>query len=139
MSNTSFCFGTRFCCLSHHRVNNKCNRVKGRRWICLIYALYNFLCNNMLRVFRSNHHCSWRFHKFHRKTLVLESLFKICRPADLFQVCLSLYPIIHINYVKSYCLYKHFYGFSEIDLWKRRKKPPFISQQTSIYMGHRHF
>ena len=44
------------------------------RW--LIYALHTFLCNNMLHVFRSNHHCSWKFHKFYRKTAVLESLFK---------------------------------------------------------------
>ena len=29
----------------------------------------------MLHVFRSNNHCSWKFHKFHRKTPVLESLF----------------------------------------------------------------
>ena len=30
----------------------------------------------MLRVFRSNHHCSWKFYKLHRKTPVLESLCK---------------------------------------------------------------
>ena len=34
-----------------------------------------FLHNDILYVFRSNHHCSWKFHKFHRKTSVLESLF----------------------------------------------------------------
>ena len=43
------------------------------RW--LIYALRNFLSRNMLRVSRSNHHCSRQLHKFHRKTPVLESLF----------------------------------------------------------------
>ena len=53
----------------HHRVNNKCNRVKGWRWRWLIYAQHNFLLhNNMLRVFRSSHHCSWKLHKFHKKT-----------------------------------------------------------------------
>ena len=63
--------------MSHHWVNNKCNRVKGRRWRWLIYALCNsLLCNDMLRVFRINYHCSWKFNKFHRKTPVLESLFK---------------------------------------------------------------
>ena len=35
--------------MCHHRVNNKCNRVKGRRWKWLIYALRNFLlCNNII-------------------------------------------------------------------------------------------
>ena len=34
----------------------------------------------------------------------------------LFHVCFSLYPIIHVNYIKSYCLHKHFYGISESDL-----------------------
>ena len=62
---------------SRHRVNNTCNRVKGQRWRLLIYAIHNFLLRNMLHVFRSNHHCSWKFHKFHRKTLVLESLFSL--------------------------------------------------------------
>ena len=28
--------------MSHHRVNNKCNRVKGQHWRWLIYALHNF-------------------------------------------------------------------------------------------------
>ena len=32
--------------MSHHRVNNKPNRVKGRRWRWLIYALRNFLLRN---------------------------------------------------------------------------------------------
>ena len=60
--------------MSHHWVNSKCNRVKGQHWRWLIYA-HITLCNNMLHVFRSNHHCSWKFQKFHRKTPVLESLF----------------------------------------------------------------
>ena len=89
MSNTSFHFRHTFllptrssqsnvtsclCLMSHHRVNNKCNRIKGRRWRWLFYALRNFLLrNNMFRVFKSNRHCSWKFRKFHRKTPVLES------------------------------------------------------------------
>ena len=36
------------------------------------YMIFHYI---MLLVFRSNHHCFWKFHKFHRKTLVLESLF----------------------------------------------------------------
>ena len=58
--------------MSHHWVNNKCNWVKRQCW--QIYALCNFLLY-ILRVFRSNHNCSWKFHKFHWKTPVLESLF----------------------------------------------------------------
>ena len=94
-----------------------------------------FLLHNMLCVFRSKHHCSWKFHKFHRKTPVLESLLKSYRPADLFHVGFSLYPIIHVNYVKSYCLFKHFYGFSEIGLWKCwRKKNFHFTTNISIYI-----
>ena len=56
-----------------HWVNNKCNRVKGRCWIQLVYALHIFYYITMLCVFKSNHHCSRMFLKFHRKTPVLES------------------------------------------------------------------
>ena len=56
--------------MSHHWDNNKCNRVKGQHWRWLIYALCNFLLH-MLHVFRINHHHSWKFHKFYRKTPVL--------------------------------------------------------------------
>ena len=62
---------------SHHWINNKCNRVKGWCWRWLIYAQRNFLLHNMSHVSRSNHHCSWKFHKFHRKIPVLESLFSL--------------------------------------------------------------
>ena len=45
--------------MSHHQINNKCNRVKGQYWRWLIYALLNFLWpNNVLHDFRRNHHCS---------------------------------------------------------------------------------
>ena len=48
--------------MSHHWVNNKCDRVKRWHWKRLIYALRDFLWhNNMLCVFRTNHHCSWSF------------------------------------------------------------------------------
>ena len=40
----------------------------------MAYVIFDFVL--MLHVFRSNHHCSdWKFHKFHRKTPVLGSLF----------------------------------------------------------------
>ena len=64
--------------MSHHWINNKCNRVKRKalKIYALIYALHNFLLYiNTLPVFRSNHQGSWKFHKFHRKTPMLESLF----------------------------------------------------------------
>ena len=114
MSNTSFCFWhmfllspcssqshtTCFSLMSNNRVNNKYYRVKGQLWRLLIYALHNFLLHNMLHVFRSNHHCSWKFHKFHRKHLCLSVLKKLqtCRPV---LCCFFLYMIIHV-YVKSY-------------------------------------
>ena len=124
MSNTSFHFRHTFllptrssqsnvtsclCLMSHHRVNNKCNRIKGRRWRWLFYALRNFLLrNNMFRVFKSNRHCSWKFRKFHRKTPVLESLF----------------------FLKMMKLYKDI-----CSAWINQKveKKTFVSQQTSIY------
>ena len=83
---------TRFCCLlvplniTPHHARVSCliigltinATVKWRRWRWLIYAPGNFLvCRNMLRVFRSNHHCSLKFHKFHRKTLGVDSLFSL--------------------------------------------------------------
>ena len=36
---------------------------------------YELWLHNMFHVFRSNHHCSWKFHKFQRKAPVLESVF----------------------------------------------------------------
>ena len=63
--------------MSNHQVNNKCNRVKGRHWRWLIYTLRNFYSIITSHIFGSNHHSSWKFHKFHRKTPVLESLFSL--------------------------------------------------------------
>ena len=62
--------------MSHHRVKNKSKIVKEQHWRWLIYALRNFLLrNNMLRVFRSKHPCSWKFNEFHMEAPVLECLF----------------------------------------------------------------
>ena len=56
------------------------------------------------------------------KHLCWSQLFKklqTCRPIS----CLFFsIPIVHVNYVKCYCLHKHFYGFLEIDLRKLWKK-----------------
>ena len=127
MSNMSFCFRHCFCCplvplkvMQHVQVSyliigltinaiSVTITVKGWHWRWLIYALHNFLLhNNMLRVFRSNHHCSWKFRKFHRKTPVLESLF----------------------FLKMMKLYKDI-----CSAWINQKveKKTFVSQQTSIY------
>ena len=156
MSNTSFRFATHFCCplvllkvTQHHAwawVNNKSSRVKGRHWRWLIYCLRNFLLHdNMLRVFRSNHPFSWKFHKFYRKTPVLESLFSL-KIMELYKEICSAWisHISHIflidwshkhlkNLIDLLVFYgEHFYGFSESDLWKRWKKKHFI-KNISIY------
>ena len=102
----------------------------------------------MLLVSRSNHHCFWKFHKFHRKTLALESLFflemmklyngicyvwKGCTSAEIFLIdwcheCLK-------NTTELLLFYgEYFYGFSKSDLWKRWKKTLFISQQKYLYL-----
>ena len=39
------------------------------------YVIFHYVL--MLRLFRSNHYCSWKYPKFHRKTPVLESLFSL--------------------------------------------------------------
>ena len=63
-------------------------------WRWLIYALCNFLlCNNMLHVFRSNHHCSWKFHRFHRKKPVLEFLFEMVAGLQAYFVFVFLYNL----------------------------------------------
>ena len=106
--------------MSHHQVNNTCNRVKGQHWRWLIYALRHFsLRNNMLCVFRSNHHCSWKFHEFHGKTPVLKSLF--------FLKLMKLYK----DFIK---LYKGFIIYENIE-----KKSVNFTTSRSIYTGHRHF
>ena len=86
--------------MSYYWVNNKCNRVKGRRWRWLIYALHNFLLrNNILRVFRSNHHCSGKFHKFHRKTPVLESLCS--KSKVILYHCKPISSFVHLTSTKT--------------------------------------
>ena len=72
--------------------------------------LYIILC--ILCVSRSNHHCSWKFHKFHRKTPVLESLF--------FFKLMKLYNIIwHL-----FCMNKPYFcrNFFLIDWCHKRLK-----------------
>ena len=77
-------------------VNNKCNRVKGQHWRWLI------LCLDVISYYII------MFLEVSQNPLknMLESLLKSCRPADLFHVCFSLYPM----------------------------KKTFILQQTYLYM-----
>ena len=176
MSNTSFHFKHMFLLsafsfqshatscssiMSHYRFNNKRNRVKGQCWRWLIYTLHSFLLHNMLCSFRSNQHCSWKFHKFHRKTPVLESLFerivgycfffKMMKLSRLF--CMNKLYFCRNYFVTDRCHKGHkniidlmlFYGEHWIfGKWfmKMSKKRTFISQQTYvtlIHQGHRHF
>ena len=92
----------------------------------------------MSRVFKSSHHCSQKFHKFHRKTPVLESLFflkimklykDICS-AWIGRILLKLSPL-RLTYLwrKSYQIDLLFYV---------QKKHWFHNKQIYIY-GHRHF
>ena len=96
------------------------------------------LRNNILRVFRSNHHCSWKFHKFHRETTVLESLFflkmmklykDICSAwisrtsAESFFLLIDWRHKRLKNTIDLFLFYgEHFCGISESDLSKCREK-----------------
>ena len=128
MSNTCFLFRHKFllyarssqshatsCAslMSDNRDSNKWNGVKERRWRWLIYALHNFLLRYNVTRFQketpllaSHFHCCESFTNYIGNTCIGVPFLKSCTPADLFHVCLSLYLIIHVNYVKSYCLYK---------------------------------
>ena len=139
--------------MSHHRVNNKCNRVKGQRWRRLIYALRIFLLCNMLRVFRSNHHCSWKFHKFQRKTPVSECFFLkmmklyrhlFCMNKTYF--CRNFHFLVdwrhkHLKNIVDLLLFygENYYGFLGSDLRKKSEKNIHFTIIISIYTGHRHF
>ena len=91
-------------------------------WI-ILWRYYYILC-----VFRSNHHRSWKFHKFHRKKLVLESLF--CLKMTKLNKDLSSAWISHTsdkidlkNTIDLLLFYREdFYGFLESDLWIYWKK-----------------
>ena len=122
LTNTSFCFrhtlllSTRFSqsyapsyssLMPHHWVNDKCNGVKGSYWRWLIFALCNFYYIIICYVFsEATTTVLESFTIPQESTCVGVSFLKSCRPAGLVHICFSLYLIIHVNYVKSYCLYK---------------------------------
>ena len=133
--------------MSHHRVNNKCNWVKRQCW--QIYALCNFLLY-ILCVFRSNHSCSWKFHKFHWKTPVLESLFFLtmiklynnissawisCITANFFLIDWCHKCLKNAINMLLFCK-ENFYGLLESDLWKHSKKKKKFTTNITIYTNH---
>ena len=93
MNNTLFRYRKRFCCLllplkimPHHPHHARVSYLIIALTVIAIelkdsievYTLCNFLLrNNMLRIFRSNHRCTWKLHEFHRKTPMLEPLFSL--------------------------------------------------------------
>ena len=98
-------------------------------WI-ILWRYYYILC-----VFRSNHHRSWKFHKFHRKKLVLESLF--CLKMTKLNKDLSSAWISHTsdkidlkNTIDLLLFYREdFYGFLESDLYVEKN----FFHNASIY------
>ena len=134
---------------SRHRVNNTCNRVKGRPWRWLIYTLHYLSLRNMLDVFRSNHHCSWKSHKFHRKTTCVGVSFFLKMMKLYKDICSALISRTSADFFlidwrhKRLKIQQIYYCFTEniFGKWftKSSKKETFISQNISLYMGHRHF
>ena len=100
----------------------------------------------MLHVFRSNHHCFWKFHKFHLKTPELESLFLI-KMMELYKDICSAWisrtsAQIFSRRLMSYMSQKYSRYIAILwrtILWIFRKwymktpKKKFISQQTYLY------
>ena len=132
--------------MSHHWVHNKCNRVKRWHWRWLIYSP-----RNMLHVFRSNHHCFWKFHKFHLKTPELESLFLIKMMELYKEICsawISLF--LHKFFLVDWCPTWYIAILSRTILWifriydiciviyeNAKKKHSFHNKHIDI--GHWHF
>ena len=96
----------------------------------------------MLRVFRSNHHCPSKFHKFHWTTHVLESLFflkimklykdicsawKSCNFAETFSAQIDVTNVSNRSIV---ILWRA--GFLVSDLWKHQKKNIHFITNVSI-------
>ena len=119
------------------------------------YVIFNYII--MLRVFRSSHHCYWKFHKFHRKAPLLETLFflktmKLYKEFVLHEqlyflpyFCRNIFPIDwrhkRLKNTADLLIFygEHFYGFSESDLWKRWKKKHSLHNEHIYIYDHRHF
>ena len=106
----------------------------------------------MLHVFRSNHHCFWKFHKFHLKTPELESLFLI-KMMELYKDICSAWisrtsAQIFSRRLMSYMSQKYSRYIAILwrtILWIFRKwymktpKKKHSFHNKHIYIGHRHF
>ena len=167
MSNTSFCFRRKFLlsahtsqihatsCLSlisHHQVNNKCNRVKGQhwRWLTSAYVIfYYIICfvfseatTNVLESITNStgKHLRWSLFLSLKwwnyiKTFVLHEELYFCQILFLIDWCHKCLK----NTIDLLLFYKeHFHGFPESDLWKCQKNIHFTTN-ISIYTGDRHF
>ena len=121
---------------------------KGRQWRWLIYALRNFLLHdNMLRVFRSNQHFSWKFLKFYEKNTsvgvsffhMIIKLYKDISSASISHTFVENFAS-YIDVKKSQksdksivILLRALLWIWESDLWKRRWKNIYFITNISIY------
>ena len=116
-------------------------------YVIFYYIIICFVFSEAITTFTT-------FHKFYRKTPVLESLFFlkmmklckdicsawICRTSAKFFILIDWHHkrLKNIIDVLLFCG-EHFYGFLEGDLWKRWKKKKHFTTNISIYTGHKHF
>ena len=78
------------------------------------YVIFYYVI--MLCVFRSNHHCSWKFYKFHRKAPVLE-----CFSLKLYKDICSAWIKLDLYSLRKWCnLQVNFFFF--FNLYLRRTK-----------------
>ena len=55
----------------------------------------------MLCVFRSKHHCSWKFHRFYRKMLVFEFFLSLKTVIMLIFICICIKQSQHLEMKKN--------------------------------------
>ena len=103
------------------------------------YVIFYYI---MLRVFRSNHHSSWKFHKFHRKTTVLESLFFLEMMKLYKDICSAWIKVdlhsVNVSHVND-AIHWQIYIFFNLHL--RRRKSSFCDYRKTFSNGHhdRHY
>ena len=153
MSNISFCFRPAFLLsarscqghatscsslVSHHRVNNKCNRVKGRCWRLLIYALHNFLLRN--NMFSKRPPLFLKVSQIPQKNTCVGIFLKklqACRPIScLFFLCTRSFMLITSNTIVCINTSMDFRKLIYENLEREKKH---FTTNISIYTGHRHF
>ena len=126
MSNTSFCFrhtsllSTRSSqshnkctsLMSHHWVNNNCNKVKGQHWRWLIFALHDFRPTTVLESFTNSteNTCDGVFFSFRFISCLFFSIPDNWCCKFIFQWC-NLHIFSHV--LLLYCIYcqgSHLFG-----------------------------